>query len=376
MIGDVPVLPAIEALRFFRAKGYRIGFAWQDVWQEEHAKAFTVAKAMSRDLLEEIRAEVDKALAEGLTLEQFRTSLRPKLEARGWWGRKQMIDPLTAERKTVQLGSPRRLKTIFDVNMRTAYQAGRWERVQRNKGAFPLLRYVSVKDGRERPEHGAWHGTILPVDHPWWQTHYPPCGWNCRCTVQAVNARMVARNGWEVTEEPIAFPKEPYLNKRTGEVTEIERGIDPGWNYNVGAAYLDGQAPRPLPAGLEGEATAAIARPERVKILAFLKPFGVAIDGERVFEDEGGWPLAISAGWFRDAAGEIRVPDEWTAAQLGRVADTIRKPDAIVWRWVRAANGRAVPMRRWLSAAKRGRPACRVEAGRIGWRFAIGAAAD
>ena len=22
----------------------------------------------------------------------------------------------------------------------------------------------------------AWHGTVLPVDHPFWQTHFPPNG--------------------------------------------------------------------------------------------------------------------------------------------------------------------------------------------------------
>src|SRR5690606_36450379 len=162
---------------YFRGKGLAESFAWQDVWEEEHARAFTVAKAMRRDILQDIRAAVDQAVGEGITFEQFRDRLRPQLEAKGWWGKQTMEDPLTGETRPVQLGSTRRLRTIFDVNLRSAYQAGRWKPIQEVKDAFPFLRYVAVGgkqgDGRTRPEHRASHGTILPVDHPWWETHYP-----------------------------------------------------------------------------------------------------------------------------------------------------------------------------------------------------------
>ncbi|HEX7821052.1 MAG TPA: phage minor head protein [Sphingobium sp.] len=239
---SIPIAQPVEALRFFREKGFAFGFAWQDVWQEEHARAFTVAKCMRLDVLVDIRAAVDKAIAEGQTLDMFRKELSPILVAKGWWGRQRMIDPATGQSKVVQLGSPRRLKTIYRVNMRTAQAAGRWERIQRSKKLFPFLRYVSVMDGREREEHRAWHDTIKSVDDPWWDTHYPPCGWNCRCQAQPLNQRMMDAKGLSVTDEPPSFPEEDYLNSRTGEVTKVEEGIDPGWSYNVGKAYLQGTA--------------------------------------------------------------------------------------------------------------------------------------
>ncbi|MGH8530638.1 MAG: phage minor head protein, partial [Nevskiales bacterium] len=104
------VQPA-EAIAFFRAKGYKIGFDWRDVYQAEHQNSFTVAKAMQIELLQDIRGELQKSLADGTTFEQFQTALKPKLVARGWWGRAQMTDPKTGETKEVQLGSTRRLKT-------------------------------------------------------------------------------------------------------------------------------------------------------------------------------------------------------------------------------------------------------------------------
>jgi SPP1 gp7 family putative phage head morphogenesis protein len=233
---ELKPLPPEEALRYFRAKGFKPSFAWQDVWQHEHAQAFTVAKAMRLDLLQDIRAAVDRALAEGRTLAQFQKELQPLLEEKGWWGRQQMIDPKDGKLKSVQLGSPRRLETIFNVNLRTSYAAGKWAQVERLKQRRPYLRYVAVLDDRTRDEHRQWHGTVLPVDDPWWQSHYPPNGWNCRCTVQQLSDRDLDRFGYEVDDAPPPAPTTAWQNPRTGEVVRVPEGIDPGFGYNVGEA--------------------------------------------------------------------------------------------------------------------------------------------
>ena len=369
---DVPVLAPLEALRYFRDKGFTFGFSWQDVWQEEHARAFTVAKAMSRDVLETIRAAVDQAIDEGRTLDQFRRELQPELERVGWWGRKRMIDPLTAEAKTVQLGSPRRLKTIFAVNMRTSYQAGRWERIDRQKKAFPFLRYSSVMDGRERPEHGAWNGTVKPVDDPWWDSHYPPCGWNCRCTATAFNQRMLDKRGYAVTDAPAEFPMRDWTNKRTGEVHQVEEGIDPGWSYNVGKAALAGQAPPPAPDGFDGIDIAA-ATDLAAPIAAFFAPFGIEA-GEaqrgRVITDAGGWPLAMSLAWFQ-ADGRLVLPAPARRRHLGAAGAALALPEEVRWVWVTGRDGSAMLVRRYIGAD------AIVDVGRSLWRFVpIGALAD
>lgn len=345
----LPLFEPKDALAFFRAKGLKIGFSWLDVFKAEHDKAFTVAKAMSRDLLEDIRAAVEAAIAEGQTLAQFTKNLRPTLEARGWWGRKPMTDPLTGQREIVQLGSPRRLKTIYRTNMRTSYASGRWARIERNKDAFPLLRYICTLDGRERDEHRAWHNTLLAWDHPWWQTHYPPCDWGCRCKALPMNARMAAKKGLNETTSPIAFPMRQWRNKRTGEVERIERGIGAGWNYHVGKTALDGIAPPPLS---PGSVTAAMREDRDWRALA--KPLGIPDPGG-VFTDAAGWPLAIS----RAMATGPNTPDR---AQLRAAAQVLGDPDEIRWAWVKGADGAAMLMRRYV---RRGRV---VDIGRAGWR--------
>ena len=364
----LPRLIPAEAIAFFRAKGWEISFDWRDVWQEEHVRAFTVAKAMSRDLLEDIRSAVDLALGEGETLQSFVKQLRPKLVARGWWGRKYLTDPQTGESKVVQLGSPTRLRTIYETNLRTSYMAGRWQRIQRAKATLPLLRYVSVMDGRERTEHHAWHGTILPADDPWWDTHFPPCGWGCRCDAQPLNNRMLARKGWEVNE-PVKFPVRNLVNKRTGEVTRIERGIDPGFSYNVGKASLDALAPSARPGGIDGEEEALNARlSERayVRVRGFFAAFGLddhdAAERGTVWEDASGWPMVISLGLLRGSAAP---------RGLAVAAKVLTAPERIALVWIKDREGRAMLVRRYVSAA--GPNAGVVDVGRSFWRWQAGA---
>lgn len=251
-------LPPDEALKFFRAKGYRVSFAWQDVWQQEHEAAFTVAKMLDLDLLKDVRAAADKALADGQTFKQFRDNIEPTLMDAGWWGRKKMVDPLTGEEREVQLGSVRRLRTIFRVNMQTAYAAGNWAQVEDNAKDAPWLMYDAVDDDRTRPEHRAWDNTVLRYDDPFWVDHTPPNGWNCRCSIIQLSDRDLERLGKKPDTQPPRYANESnkYVNPRTGEETDVPRGIDPGWAYNPGKeryAQLRGQerdkledAPAPL----------------------------------------------------------------------------------------------------------------------------------
>lgn len=231
-------LAPADALKFFREKGYRIGFAWQDVWKQEHEAAFTVAKMMDVDLLRDVRAAVDQAIANGETLAQFSKELKPRLVDAGWWGKKVMADPATEEAQLVQLGSPRRLRTIFRVNMQQSYAAGDWAQIQDTKEEAPYLMYDAVDDGRTRPQHKAWDGTVLPADDPWWDTHRPPNGWNCRCSVIQLSREQAAAMGKAAPDKAPSSPTREYVNPRTGEISRVPVGIDPGFDYNPGVSRL------------------------------------------------------------------------------------------------------------------------------------------
>ncbi len=264
--------PPEKAVEYFRSKGYEIGFGWQDVYGKAHQTAFTVAKAMRLDILQDIRDGVDKAIAEGKTFQQFRSELEPLLKRKGWWGKKEMTDPLTGEIKMATLGTPWRLRTIFQTNVQSAYQAGRYARMKQVAGARPFWMYDAVNDGKTRLAHAAWDGLILRHDDPWWSTHYPPNGYNCRCSVISMSQREMDRgrlvddpdNPGEKIRKPYTVSEAPpveYVERRdmrTGQMIRHPRGIDPGFDHAPDQSWTPdpgkhtpeiaaaGEKPRPL----------------------------------------------------------------------------------------------------------------------------------
>lgn len=216
-------LPFQEAIDFLRQKVRLPTRTWTDLWEGMHARAFVVAGATKTALVEDFQNAIGKALEQGTTLAEFRKDFDRIVAEHGW---------------SYKGGRGWRTGVIFNTNLRTAYAAGKWAQIQRVKESRPYLRYVAVLDDRTRDEHRQWHGTVLPADDPWWETHYPPNGWNCRCTVQQLSDRDLDRFGYEVSEEAPPVEMEPReVNTPEGKTTiRAPKGIDTGFGYNVGEA--------------------------------------------------------------------------------------------------------------------------------------------
>jgi hypothetical protein len=220
---DPTSLPFDEAIAFYRQKVNLPTEHWNDLWEGMHARAFVVAGATKAELLADLRGAIDKAIAEGTTLETFRKDFDGIVAKHGW--------SYNGERGW-------RTGVMLETNMRTAYAAGRYQQLTDPEllKDRPWWKYVHGDSKHPRPLHLSWNGTVLRYDDPWWQTHFCPNGWGCNCKVHSLSAddlKELGKAGPDTAPDDGTYT---WTDKRTGEVREIPKGIDPGWGYNVGEA--------------------------------------------------------------------------------------------------------------------------------------------
>lgn len=200
-------LPFDEAIAWFRDKDIELSpDSWRQVWEQANVKSFTVARVAARDILQDIKDEVQKALDEGISLDEFKSNLRPMLERKGWLGTEDT--------------TPWRLETIYRTNLQSAYSAGRYKQMMEVTGTRPYWQYKAILDGKTRPNHSALNNLVYRFDAPFWSTNYPPNGFNCRCYVKTLSQSDLEERNLDV-------------ESRTSEVQP-----DQGWAYNVGQEGL------------------------------------------------------------------------------------------------------------------------------------------
>jgi uncharacterized protein with gpF-like domain len=160
-------LPFTEQIEFFRRKLNLPTESWTDIYEAEHDWAFVVAGANRDALVADFREAVERAIADGATLEDFRADFDRIVATHGW---------------SYNGSAGWRSRVIYETNLRSSYQAGRYAQLQ--EGNWPYWEYVHADWVQHpRPLHLAWNGMVLRSDDSWWDTHFPPNGWGCQCTV-------------------------------------------------------------------------------------------------------------------------------------------------------------------------------------------------
>ena len=77
------------------------------------------------------------------------------------------------------------LRAEYNFVQSSAEMAAKWEKFAEDGDRYNL-QYRTAGDSKVRPEHATLNGVTLPMSDPFWESYYPPNGWNCRCTVVQV----------------------------------------------------------------------------------------------------------------------------------------------------------------------------------------------
>lgn len=392
-----------DAIAAFERKHLLLpSFRWDDVYAQEHARGVAVAGVMKWDVLQAFADEIALTIADGGDLRAFSQRLQAMLEKKGMWGDVQITDPDTGELRTTKFDK-KRLELIFDVNTRQAYSTGRWKRIEANKARQPFVMYRTMDDGRVRLLHSQWHGLVLPVESPFWDPHYPPNGWRCRCTAFAVSEKDIARfaaTGMKIKREAPDVVLREFRNKRTGAIDQVPNGIDPGFETNPGKRQFAGLSQREIQAGvLRDIAPQAngltpllrmpVPRPVSAGMLmkaglpeaSYLQAFFDAFKNELEFTDVMGDVLLITDELFKDKRGTSKAMRRSREEYTRLVALAIQQPDEI-WMLTMDKDGRPLLVLRKRYIARftvvgQTKPVIAVyEEGQDGWQGITGYQAD
>jgi len=351
-----PVKPE-KALEYWKTKRPLTKKELDGLSEDARARALTVAGLTNYRQLESVYLALEKAMAEGTTLADFKKELGPLIEKQGWgsW----------------------RVETIFRTNLAAAYAAGQWAEIQASKDAFPYLEYLAIDDDRTRPAHAVLNGKVWPVDHEFWQRNYPPNGYGCRCDTVPVSRSRAERKGVKIeTELPSNLI---YKGENNYPIPVAAPGADRGFVGNVGRDWFSGLTPSELDEALSfgpartvcpvggdfadapGACGLPLAKIDQKHILPvepadilpsgksdayyaleFLKAFGLKhLDGQTMVELLGGsLRLPISKDLLTDkTTGQLKVNKYGRGPYMRLLAETIKNPFE-VWRVPAQLSGR------------------------------------
>lgn len=347
-------LPFNEAIDFYRQKIKLPTAGWTDIWQEQHSHAFVVAGAANDALLEDLYNGVQKAKWAGGGYDEFK-KIFPDIAAKHGWAYN---------------GAPGwRSRIIYDTNITQAYNSGRYQQMQAVKHLRPYWEYDHTSIEHPRLEHKAWDGKMLLADDPWWDTHYPQNAWGCNCKVHSLSPTE-AKIAWEQrgksgpdTAPPIEWEERVVgKNGSNPRTVRVPKGIDPGFAYNPGKAWLEPHTVPPLQgydavlkergtAWPTGFTTPPIPNPSKINpgiilpadnppleaVDDFLGVFGATRDQGSVFVDSSGVAVAITKALFDDGSGEFKwmsAPDKLDRLRyVNLLAMALIEPDEIWWNW-------------------------------------------
>ena len=193
--------PPQDAIRYLEQKFPKASWAYTDLLDNAHDRAFVVAKMVDVDLATTVQRSIIDAMQEGKGYKAWAKDIDKVLAKSGWYDGQINVDA-QGNAKKVATGGQHRLETIYRTNVAAAYEAGRQQVIfnDREDDPFGYVMYSAIMDNRTRPTHKALHGKVMEKSDPAWSSISPPNGYNCRCTIVELTQGQIDRYGYKVSK--------------------------------------------------------------------------------------------------------------------------------------------------------------------------------
>lgn len=215
-------VPHEEAVAFIKAKPVVSRDVFIGLLPELKGRAFTITGVESASVQQAVRDRIAD-LPAGSNWDDIKADVADDISP-------FLVDPdADPETRDKQIAAAnRRAELLLRTHGFQAYQAAQYQVMDRQRDVMPYWQYLTMEDDRVRPSHAALDKVVLPADHEFWQTHFPPWDWGCRC--QAV---PISRDDYEAIQkedqERPADQRQALDEQQLGELTRtrrLARGLD------------------------------------------------------------------------------------------------------------------------------------------------------
>ena len=161
--------PPQDAIRYLEQKFPKASWAYTDLLDNAHDRAFVVAKMVDVDLATTVQRSIIDAMKTGQGYKAWAKDIDKVLAKSGWYDGQINVDAQGNAKKVVT-GGQHRLETIYRTNVAAAYEAGRQQVIfnDRDDDPFGYVMYSAIMDNRTRPTHKALHGKVMEKSAPAW----------------------------------------------------------------------------------------------------------------------------------------------------------------------------------------------------------------
>lgn len=218
---DFKPTPHREAAATIRNKIALPKRVFEQLLPELRNRAFTVTGIESANALQTIREQI-AGLPEGVRWDDAKQEIVDSLE------------PFLGEGPA----SENRATLLLRTHGFQAFNASTWKLAQEDDETTHL-QYLATEDDRVRDSHLALNGIVLPKNDPFWDLHYPPWEWNCRCRVRTMSADQVS----DERHDDIKRPPEGKLVLEGATKRKLEEGFIVRPEFPSGISVLPDERP-------------------------------------------------------------------------------------------------------------------------------------